>query len=72
MTAAHLKTQGMICEWCPRLIELSAERLPGVVAARADRDVGVTTVLYDPERIDEYEIADEINRWGFHATIACG
>ena len=69
MVAKHLTTTGMTCEACETLIQINVERLPGVIAAHADRHTGLTTVLYDPKAVDALEVADEIHRSGFRARL---
>ena len=65
MDATYIKTLGMKCEHCGQLIEASLSRLAGVISAESDRDRGLTRVVFDPHRIDQMEIRDEIGRLGF-------
>jgi hypothetical protein len=44
-------------------------RAPGVIAARSDAARGTATVLLDTVTGDELEVANEIHRWGLHATV---
>lgn len=69
MASTHMKTTGMSCDVCSALVEMSLERLPGVIAATSNLDTGLTTVLYDPREVDELEIADAIRGCGFRTRL---
>jgi Cu+-exporting ATPase len=56
---------GMKCDACSALVEKALARLPGVISAESDQRRGLTKVSFDPGRIDQLEICDEIRRLGF-------
>ena len=56
MDAACIKTMGMRCSACGRLVEKSVGRLSGVVAVESDPRRGLTSVVFDPQLIGESEI----------------
>lgn len=69
MNAVHIRTDGMYCDKCPHRIEECLEHLPGVKAARAFRDMHLTSVLYDAERVGPETICNEIASAGFTARV---
>jgi len=69
MDAAYIKTMGMSCGGCGRLVEKSVGRLAGVVAVESDEHRGLTKVVFDPTRVDEFEISDRIQRLGFLTRV---
>lgn len=72
MNAVHIQTDGMHCEACPPRVEAAVSHLPGVKAARAYRDLALTSVLFDPELVDVNTIRDQIARAGFDARVLTG
>ena len=51
------------------LIEMSVSDLPGVGDVKTPKGDGVTTVTFDPSKITAEQIADEIRKAGYGATI---
>lgn len=72
MNVVHIRTSGMHCEACPPRIEAELEDLPGVKAARAYRDMGLTSVLFDPDLVDATTIRDRVANIGFDAQVVTG
>jgi copper chaperone CopZ len=72
VNAVHIHTEGMYCRACPARIEHAVEELPGVKAARVCRDASMTSVLFDPDLIDEKTIRDRITDTGFVARVLIG
>lgn len=67
MTTTKFKTSGMHCQSCSMLIEMSVSDLPGVEDVKASAADGLTTVTYDPNRVDPSRIEDEIRNAGYDA-----
>jgi len=65
MDAAYIRTMGMSCSGCGRLVEKSIGRLAGVIAVESDQHRGMTKVVFDPDQVDEFHICDRIQRLGF-------
>jgi copper chaperone CopZ len=51
------------------LIEMNVGDLPGVDSVKANHGDGVTTVSFDPAKVDAARIADEIRSAGYEAEI---
>ena len=69
MATAKIKTTGMHCPSCTKLVEMSVGDLPGIERVQASLDDAQTTVDYDPATIDAEAIADEIRKAGYGAEI---
>ncbi len=69
MNTVQIKTGGMHCPSCSMLIELNVGDLPGVADVKADRGTNMTTVQFDPAKVSEVEIADEIRKAGYTAEV---
>ena len=69
MNTTTIKTSGMHCPSCSMLIELNVSDLPGIDSVKASHSDGVTTVSYDPSKVDPSRIAEEIRSAGYEAEI---
>jgi copper chaperone CopZ len=65
-----LKTTGMHCGSCARLIEMSVGGLDGVTEVTVDLGAGETRVLHDDAVVDVARIVSEIERAGYGASQA--
>ncbi|MFA5843983.1 MAG: heavy-metal-associated domain-containing protein [Coriobacteriia bacterium] len=72
MNAVHILTTGMHCGACPPRIEAAIEHLPGVKAARAFRELQLTSVLFDPEIVNAEDIRARVADIGFGAEVLVG
>jgi periplasmic mercuric ion binding protein len=64
-----LDVPDMTCPLCPITIEKTLERVPGVVAAKADFDTRRAEVTYDPDKVDPDALAHAVDAAGYHATV---
>ncbi len=62
----ELKTTGMICESCEKVISKHLSKLPGVSQVKVDYAESKTTVEYDSEKISLSEIKEKIAERGYH------
>ena len=69
MNTVNIDTTGTHCSSCSMLIEMSVSDLPGVGDGKTPKGDGVTTVTFDPSKITAEQIADEIRKAGYGATI---
>ena len=69
MKTTTIKTSGMHCPSCSMLIEMNVSDLPGIDSVNASHADGVTTVSYDPAKVDATRIAEEIRSAGYEAEI---
>lgn len=69
MNTVHIRTTGMHCGACPPRIEAEVEHLPGVKAARAFRELQLTSVLFDPEIVNAEDIRVRVADIGFGAEV---
>lgn len=69
MATAHIKTTGMHCPSCSMLIEMNVGDLLGVNSVKASNADCLTTVDYDPGKIDAATIVNEIRDSGYDAEL---
>jgi copper chaperone CopZ len=67
--AVHVRTSGLRCGECTALVEQTLGHLDGVVGVTAVRSLGLTSILYDEDRVDKETIAGAIRRAGFGAEV---
>ena len=67
--AVHIRTTGFYCGACPKVVEKALASTDGVIDVVAVRSLGLTSVLYDPERVDRERLCDRIRRSGFLAEV---
>ncbi len=65
--ALHIKTAGFYCGACPKVVEKAVASLDGVLDVVAVRSMGLTSILYDTDRVDRATICDRIRKAGFSA-----
>lgn len=68
MTTAISKTitvQGFHCTGCADNLGSALNNLDGVIRARADYDVGQVEVRFDPDRVTENDVLEQIRATGF-------
>lgn len=65
MAHVTLKTVGMHCMSCAKLIEMNVGDLEGVTGVGVNLASGITEVDYDPGQIDVQSIVDEIVASGY-------
>jgi copper chaperone CopZ len=69
MNTININTTGLHCASCGMLIEMSVADLPGIAEVKTPKGDGVTTVTYDPSKIDADAIVQEIRKAGYGAEI---
>jgi copper chaperone CopZ len=69
MKTTTIQTSGMHCPSCAMLIEMNVSDLPGVDSVKASHGDGLTTVSFDPAKVDAARIAEEIRAAGYEAKI---
>lgn len=67
--AVHIKTAGFYCGACPKVVEKALGSTEGVLDVVAVRSLGLTSVLYDEDRIDRETLCERIRRSGFVAEV---
>ncbi|GMQ86544.1 MAG: hypothetical protein BMS9Abin07_2125 [Acidimicrobiia bacterium] len=68
MATAVSKTitvQGFHCTGCSDNLGSSLSNLDGVIRARADYDAGQVEVRFDPDRVSEDDVFEQIRTAGF-------
>ena len=69
MNTIKIKTTGMHCPSCSMLIEMNVGDLPGIDSVRASNADCLTTVTYDPNKVDSNTIVKEIRDAGYDAEL---
>ena len=69
MNTIKIKTTGMHCPSCTMLIEMNVSDLPGIDSVKASNADSLTTVTYDPNKIDSARIIKEIQDAGYEAQL---
>lgn len=69
-TSVRLDTQGMHCQSCSMLVQMTLEELGGVESATSDYASGITEVVYDPDLVNVEEIIGAIVAAGYRAEVA--
>lgn len=67
--AVHIRTAGFYCGACPKVVEKAVGSLDGVLDVISVRSMGLTSVLYDTDRIDRDSLCERIRRSGFSADV---
>lgn len=67
--AIHVRTGGFYCGACPKVVEKAVGALPGVLDVVSVRSMGLTSIMYDTDRIDRESICERIKRSGFSAEV---
>ncbi len=67
--AVHIKTAGFYCGACPKVVENALGTIDGVLDVVAVRSLGLTSVLFDSDRIDRETLCERIRRSGFAAEV---
>lgn len=67
-----LETKGMHCPSCAMLIEMSLERVEGVVDAKADYVTQRTTVTFDSESTGVQTLVDAVTDAGYQCVCTDG
>ena len=65
MESIDLKTNGMHCGSCAKMIEMNVGELDGVSSVKADNVNGSTHVEYDPSKVDVDAIVAAIEGSGY-------
>jgi mercuric ion binding protein len=66
---ATLDVPGMYCSLCSISVRTALERVPGVVAARADNAAKRAEVRYDPAKVTADDVAEALTRSGYPASV---
>lgn len=64
-----LDVPDMTCPLCPITIEKTLERVPGVVAAKADFGSKRAEVTYDPDKVHPPALVQAVDAAGYHAKV---
>lgn len=67
--AVILDVAGMSCSLCEITVKKALERVPGVVAAKADNDLKRAEVKFDPAKVAPSELAAILSKSGFPASV---
>lgn len=70
--ALHVRTVGFYCGACPKVVEKAVGMLDGVHDVVAVRSMGLTSILYDSDRVDRQTICERIRRAGFLTAEVVG
>lgn len=68
MKSATLKVEGMHCTGCAAVIHTRISTLSGVRTADVSFDTRQARVLYDPQIIDELQIAEAVRKLGYRVV----
>ena len=68
--AATFDIEGMTCASCNLTVKVAAEKVDGVVAAKASFDTKQAVVDFDPSKTSAAAIADAITKSGYTASPA--
>lgn len=63
--AVHIKTNGLKCQGCTRLVRKALKQLPGVLDVVAVESMHLTSVLYDKDRVGAETVRQRIEQFGF-------
>lgn len=66
--AVHIKTAGFYCGACPKVVEKALTATDGVLDVVAVRSLGLTSVLYDTDKVGRDALCDRIRQIGFPAA----
>lgn len=69
MNAVHVRTTGLMCQECTRLVEQSVSGLDGVIGVTSVRANGLTSVMFDETRARREDIVRAIQAAGFGAEF---
>lgn len=69
MNTIKIKTTGMHCPSCSMLIEMNVSDLPGIDSVKASNADCLTTVSYDPSKVEPATIVKEIRDAGYDAEL---
>ncbi len=64
-TSKTIKIQGFHCSGCADNLGSALNNLDGVIRARADYEVGQVDVRFDPDRVTEDDVREQIRTSGF-------
>jgi periplasmic mercuric ion binding protein len=64
-----LDVPGMNCSLCPISVKKALERVPGVMAAKADLASKTAEATIDPERVRPEALSKAVSDAGYPATI---
>jgi copper chaperone CopZ len=70
VTTAEFSVEGMHCGSCAALIEETLIENPSIPAVSVDLDAARATVTFDPTRVSVDDVAAEITKVGYPATLA--
>lgn len=65
---AEIPVSGMVCGVCERRVSAALARLEGVREAEADRLAERVRVRYDPERVGEERLREQIEQAGYEVA----
>lgn len=68
MKSATLKVEGMHCTGCAAMIHSRVATLPGVKTADVSFEERQARVLYDPQIIEEHQIAEAVEKLGYRVV----
>lgn len=64
-----LDVKNMTCPVCPITVKKALEKVPGVAAAKIDRDQKVATVTFDPELTDAGKLVEATTEAGYPSIV---
>ncbi len=70
MDTLTLSISGMHCASCSKLITMDLEDIG--VTASIDRDTGKGKVTFDPQKVSQDQILDQIKKSGYQASVITG
>lgn len=68
MARIALTVKGMTCDGCERRVSSALTRLDGVREAKADHHAERVSVRYDPERVGEDALREQIEQAGYEVS----
>lgn len=68
MKSATLNVEGMHCAGCAAIVRSRISTLTGVATAEVSFDTRQARVLYDPQEVDELQIAEVVRKLGYRVV----
>lgn len=68
MARIELTVKGMTCDGCERRVSGALTRLDGVREAKAERAADRVSVSYDPERVGEDALREQVEAAGYEVS----
>lgn len=65
MAKINIKTKGMHCESCEKIINMTLEEAPGIRKVESSFKSGIVSVEFDEKEINSHQIKEIIKKEGY-------